>query len=411
MLQARDGRTDCGVKLRSAVTGGAGLRVAAGILAGMTTATHAPALLPPAPAWRKAVLVVAINLAVWTVLSVLGTLTSLNDDLIHGVQGSYWLIFLSSVRTSLSLMCLSCVLYALVSRWPRVVSNALSIAGGYVALLLVLLPAQLVFLLKFHLQEAGIEVDLTAVEAVARFVSLMHWTAVTAVYFAVVAFKVWQQSQARAQAAARAEADALALRLALEQQHSLALRAQLEPHFMFNALNAISALVRCDDKEVALTGIDGLSELLRYALRAGEREWVSIGEELDFIADYLALQRLRYGARLQIVIDGATAAVRDAECPPLLLQPLIENALRHDLDCHDQHSDIRLVFMAEQGRVIIRISNPVREEAAHNPGAGLGLRNIGARLQLAYGSAASLEAGAADGRFNVCIRIPEHGPD
>ncbi|UUZ52802.1 hypothetical protein LP419_26935 [Massilia sp. H-1] len=84
-------------------------------------------------------LVVAINLAVWTVLSVLGTLTSLNDDLIHGVQGSYWLIFMSSVRTSLSLMCLSCVLYALVSRWPRVVSNALTIAGGYVALLLVLL--------------------------------------------------------------------------------------------------------------------------------------------------------------------------------------------------------------------------------------------------------------------------------
>lgn len=378
-----------------------------------TPAMHIALSSPPAdtPAWRRGLTIVAINLALWTVLSVLGTLTSLNDDLRHGVQGSYWLIFQSSLRTSLALMCLSCLLYAVLGRWPWIVARAATIAGGYVALLLVLLPAQLVFLLKFHLAEAGVVLDLRAAEAVASFISLMHWTAVTAVYFAVVALRIWQQSQERARAAARARADAAALGLALERQHGLALRAQLEPHFVFNALNAISALVRCGDQAVALDGIDGLSSLLRYALRAGEREWVSIGEELDFIADYLALQRLRYGARLQIRIDGACAAVRAADCPPLLLQPLVENALRHDLDCHEEASDICLGFALDQGSVQILVSNPVRPEAAHNPGVGLGLRHVTERLRLAYGAAASLSAGAAAGRFTVCIRMPEHAPD
>jgi two-component system, LytTR family, sensor histidine kinase AlgZ len=379
----------------------------------MTATIHSPIATAPAalPAWRRGLVVVAINIAIWSVLSVLGTLTSLNDDLLRGVQGSYWLIFLSSVRTSVSLMCLSCILYFCVGRWPGIVSNARTIAGGYVLLLLVLLPAQLVFLLKFHLQDAGIAFDWTAVETIGRFVSLMHWTAVTAVYFAVVALKVWQQSQSRAQVAAKAQADAMALRLALERQNSLALRAQLEPHFVFNALNAISALVRCDDKEVALTGIDGLSDLLRYALRASEKEWVSLSDELDFIGDYLALQRLRYGPRLRIRIEGATEAVLEADCPPLLLQPLIENALRHDLDCHDEDSDIRLTFSSRDKQIAIQISNPVRDEVAHNPGVGLGLRNIAARLQLAYGAAASMNAGVVEGRFEVNIQMPEYGTD
>jgi two-component system, LytTR family, sensor histidine kinase AlgZ len=409
LLQTRAGLGRCGVKCRFAGAKDRERATAAVILAAMTAIPATSTSL--APAWRKGLAVVALNVALWTVLSVLGTLTSLNDDLGHGVQGSYWLIFQSSLRTSLALMCLSCVLYAGVTRWPGVVANARSIAAGYVLVVLVLLPAQMGFLLKFHLEEAGVVLDWTTVETVARFFSLMHWTAVTAVYFAVVTLKIWQQSQVRAQAAAKAQADALALRLALEQQHGLALRAQLEPHFMFNALNAISALVRCDDKEVALTGIDGLSELLRYALRAGEREWVSVGEELDFIGDYLALQRLRYGSRLRIAIDGATDAVRDADCPQLLLQPLVENALRHDLDCHDEDSDIRLTFAREDRQLLINIGNPVREEAAHNPGVGLGLRNIAARLQLAYGAAASIEAGTVAGRFEVTIRMPEYGPD
>jgi len=381
----------------------------------MTAATPAIAALPSAPAWRKALLWGALNLGLWILLSILGTLTSLNEDLRQGVQGDYWLIFLSSARTALTLAVLGTVLYLVFRRWPARVASARAIGLGYLVLLLLLLPTQMLFLMKLALHESGPGLSWAAiesqVESIGRLAPLLHWTSLTAVYFSVVALALWQQNLARTSAWARAQADALALRLALEQQHSLALRAQLEPHFMFNALNAISALVRSDDKEVALEGIEGLSELLRYALAASGREWVSLGEELAFIADYLSLQRMRYGARMQVSIEGATADVLEAECPPLLLQPLVENALRHDLDCHTSASDICIVFERSGGQIVVRVSNPVHAGAGHNPGVGLGLRNVEQRLRLAYGPAAEIRTALAEGRFVVTLRMPLHGAD
>ena len=372
-------------------------------------ATLAPAapLPAPVPAWRRALLVLAANLAIWLILSALGSLTSLNDDLRFGVEGSLWLIFISSCKTSMALACLSFILYLGMSRWPAIVANAKTITCGYAVVMLALLPMQLLFVAKTYLFD---DARWAIIETYGKAIPILHWTAITAVYFAVTAVKIWQQGQARARDWAQAQADALGLRLELEQQRGLALRAQLEPHFVFNALNAISAMVRTD-KEVALEGIHGLSELLRYALSASARDWVKLSDELSFIDDYLTLQRMRYGARLQIAIDSAGAAAMDCDCPPLLLQPLVENALRHDLDCHDSPSDILLAFERHADRLLIRISNPVHREAAHNPGVGLGLRNIEGRLRLAYGAAATMQAGLVDGRFEVMIAMPAHAPD
>ena len=357
----------------------------------------------------------ATNVVIWTVLSALGALTSLNDDLRQGVQGAYWLIFRAWAGGSFALAVLSLVLYLCLSRWPRWFSSAKMIAAGYGLMLLVLMPLQFVFLVKhFVLNDGpgwswfGTEEQIQLVDELG---SLLRLSSITAVYLAVVAIKVWQQSQARGQAWAQAQANALAVRLELEQQQGLALRAQLEPHFVFNALSAISALVRSDRKEVALTGIERLGELLRYALGASERHWVQVSEELNFIEEYLGLQHLRYGARLQLTVEGVTASVLACDCPPLLLQPLVENALRHDLDCHEEPSDIRLSFAHRDGQVRVCISNPLHAEAAHNPGAGLGLRNIAARLQLAYGDASSMQAGVNDDRFQVVIQMPDHAPD
>lgn len=363
------------------------------------------------PAWRTWLTVLAVNLAIWLALSALGALNTMNDELrFLGVEGSPWLIFKSACRTSLVLASLSFILYLGFTRWPAIVANAWMIACGYVALLLALLPLQLVFVAKTYLPGDSWVAIGPQVEAFARFIPYLHWTSITAVYFAVVAVKIWQQSQARARAWAQAQADALELRLKLEQQRGLALRAQLEPHFVFNALNAISAMVRTDTN-VALDGIQGLSDLLRYALTASERQWVKLSDELAFVEDYLTLQRMRYGARLQINIEGASAEVLDCDCPPLLLQPLVENALRHDLDCHENPSDILLAFARQGGELIVCISNPVHPEAAHNPGVGLGLRNIQARLKLAYGTMATMRAGTNGQRFEVMIAIPEHAPE
>jgi LytS/YehU family sensor histidine kinase len=174
---------------------------------------------------------------------------------------------------------------------------------------------------------------------------------------------------------------------------------------MFNALNAISALVRGGDSKLALVGINRLSDLLRYALAASVRDTVSVADELQFVRDYLDLQRLRYGERLQIRIEGDDDTLRQVECPPLMLQPLIENALRHDLDCHDSPSDIHLWFKRDGPDLHIGVSNPVNAQASPNPGAGLGLRNTHDRLHAAN-SAASLITGLRGGRFVAEVRLP-----
>ncbi len=375
--------------------------------------------MPPKPAaaadWRRVATIFLLNVVVWIVLSALGALTSLNDDLRHGVQGSYWLILRSWGGSSIVLACQSLVLYACFTRWPQWVASAKRIALGYGLQLLVLLPLQMIFLLKLYVREDGPGLSWTAVEqhiqTIDKFSSLLELSSTSAVYFAVVVLKVWQHHQMRVRAWEKAQADGAALRLELERQRGLVLRAQLEPHFVFNALNAISALVRSDKKDVALEGIHGLSELLRYALVASDKTWVTLSEELAFVQEYISLQRLRYGARLQIDMAGINDAVLACDCPPLLLQPLVENALRHDLDCHQHASDIRLVFDCRDQQLHVRISNPVQHEAASNPGVGLGLRNTEARLRLAYDNTATISAGAVNGRFEVVICMPACAPE
>jgi two-component system sensor histidine kinase AlgZ len=229
----------------------------------------------------------------------------------------------------------------------------------------------------------------------------------TFTFTAVVAACNWRQARNRERAWQLAQGENLALRLELAQQRMLALRGQLNPHFLFNALNAISALVRTQDSKMALAGIGHLSDLLRYALLASERDHVSLDDERQFVADYLALQKMRYGERLQVHIDSDARAAM-GEVPPLLLQPLIENALRHDLDCHEGASDIRLAFGGDAERLTISVSNPLVDARSTNPGLGLGLHHSRARLQLAYGDRASLMAGPANGRFVVAIDMPRH---
>lgn len=378
----------------------------------MDTASTPPIIKPPsAPAsWPAAIRVLLLNVFIWTTLSLVGALTSLNDDLRAGVQGDFWLIFLSWGRSAIALALLSYILMYALTRWPWFFSRVSHIALGYVLLLLIVLPGQLLYVGKLFTLDGPHDINWGQIEAELqvfdKLAALLRLSSISAVYFAVIAIKIWQQSQERGQAWAQERADALALRLELEQQKSLALRAQLEPHFMFNALNAISALVISDSKDVALDGIHGLSELLRYALAAGDKNWVRFSEELAFVQDYLALQRLRYGDRLHIAIEGVDEQVLVCDCPPLLLQPLIENALRHDLDCHEEASDIHCHFECQSQTLLIRISNPLHEEAAANPGVGLGLRNTQARLQLAYGDAASLQTETSAGRFQVRISMP-----
>lgn len=363
---------------------------------------------------RRTLVPVGVVVLLWGTLIALGALGSLSDEAKRGVTGVYssWLAiwFLDHVL----LILLTCACHELFRRRPALVAGRRSLLLMYLALLVCFVPLQLLFQTYTGALLEGKPPLPDGALAALQGIRSMRWfsesTWLTFTFTAVAAVSSWREARARQQAWMAAQSDNLSLRLELEQQRLLALRGQLNPHFLFNALNAISALVRSQDAKMALAGIGHLSDLLRYALQASALDHVSLVDERQFVADYLALQKMRYGVRLQVQIDGDDQAGLAGDVPPLLLQPLIENALRHDLDCHDGASDIRLSFGGDGERLTISVSNPAGLGRTTNPGLGLGLRHSRARLQLAYGADATLAAGLAGGRFVVDISMPRHAP-
>ena len=265
-----------------------------------------------------------------------------------------------------------------------------------------------VFLVTNDLSLRRLPIRLGNWPAMAWLIDFGFYLATFAVVYAVVAIGAALDAQRRRQ---QADAENLALRLELERQRLSALRAQLEPHFLFNALNAISGLVRGDSKPLALSALQQLSALLRYALTASARDWVTVGEELAFVRDYVTLQGLRYGDRLRLSVVGDTPVALTADCPPLLLQPLIENAIRHDLECHEGASEIHVELVPSGDRLTIRVSNSRQPNVAANPGVGLGLPMTRDRLSLLYGASASFAVVDQGPRFQVTIDIPLQAHD
>jgi len=357
----------------------------------------------------KTARIILTHVAFWTALCIAGALGVYTDRIGFGRPAPFTTILLEWWVGHVPVMALSSTLSLVLVRHPALFTERRTVIRTYAGLVLLFLPVEWFFLSCADVLLRGEVLTLTSGWIELTKMNKMTWFTETAwmtgTFVAMVAIGNQREARTRSEAFARAQAENLNLYLALEQQRMLALRAQLEPHFIFNALNAISALVRAGDKADALAGIGRLSDLLRYALAATQRERATIEEELGFVRDYLALQRLRYGERLRIRIDGDDEQVRQGECPPLLLQPLIENALRHDLDCHDGPGDIRLSFERTADELLIRVMNPVSEWSSPNPGTGLGLSNTRARLAL-LDARASLRTGRQDGRFTAEISLP-----
>ncbi|GJJ02871.1 hypothetical protein RugamoR64_34090 [Duganella rhizosphaerae] len=355
----------------------------------------APSLIAPYAPWPAAVKTIFLNVLVWLAISGFGAFGNYND---HATQGflSLWAKWCGEY---VPMTVLSSGLCLALERWPALLERRRNVVGLFIAIVLVFQPLQWFYI-------AWVRGDsLEDARQVLLKMRRYGWFMSSATFAIIVAIGNWRLAKTRERAWQRAHTENLQLSLALEQQRMLALRAQLEPHFIFNALNAISALVRSGDKAVSLNGINRLSDLLRYALSASLREHVSLGEELQFVQDYTDLQRLRYGDRLHISIDCDDELLHAAQCPPLLLQPLIENALRHDLDCHEGDSDIRVRFERQAADLLITVSNPVNVHAPPNPGTGLGLANTRARLVMSN-PRASLHAERRGDRFFAEIRLP-----
>ncbi len=192
-----------------------------------------------------------------------------------------------------------------------------------------------------------------------------------------------------------------------------ALRAQLNPHFLFNSLNSISALA-APDPEAARRMCQLLGDFLRQSLSLGGRDRVTLGEELALADRYLAIEQVRFGARLGVDKHADEGALR-CLVPPLLLQPLVENAVKHGVADRVEGGTIRIVAHRRGDALVVEVENPRDPDAPPRRGQGLGLENVRARLDALDRRLTRVDIDHSPDRFRVVLTLPasetEEGSD
>lgn len=225
----------------------------------------------------------------------------------------------------------------------------------------------------------------------AGFLIYLFWVAF---YYVVIAIEASRDAEARV-----LQAGILAREAELK-----ALKAQVNPHFLFNSLNSISALTASDParaREMCVL----LGEFLRRTLGLGEKSAIPLEEELSLIHSFLAVEKVRFGARVHMSETVDTSAL-DVLLPPLLLQPLIENAVVHGIANLVAGGSINLSILPRDGKLAILVENSYDPEAPPRRKSGVGLANVRQRLLTRYGNRASFEAGPAGDLFRVSISLP-----
>ncbi len=190
------------------------------------------------------------------------------------------------------------------------------------------------------------------------------------------------------------------------QAHLQMLKMQLHPHFLFNTLNAVSALMH-RDVDAADRMISQLSELLRAALEKDDRHESRLASELDLLHRYLAIEQIRFRDRLKVEIDVEPACL-EAQVPRLILQPLVENAIRHGIAMRSAAGRLTIRARRRDRRLALTVADDGPGVPPNRPlRPGVGLANTRARLEQLYGDAYSLELVNADeGGFEVRLEVP-----
>lgn len=206
-------------------------------------------------------------------------------------------------------------------------------------------------------------------------------------------FYVLAEWRARLAAVARAQFDAL--------------QARIRPHFLYNSMNTVAALVRVDPDAAERT-VEDLSELFRASLGTSAKP-STLGAELALIDRYLAIEQLRLGDRLKVERD-LDALPMDMEMPALLLQPLVENAVYHGIQPRREGGTLRIAGHRVVGGIEIEIANPLPDMAS-TPRNGHGLDNVRRRIAYHFGEHGRLETRSENGAFRVSVRLPDAHPD
>lgn len=213
-----------------------------------------------------------------------------------------------------------------------------------------------------------------------------------------------------------AEMRALEAQSMAREMQLRALRYQLQPHFLFNTLNAISTLVLEDQPAIATEMISHLAELLRSTLDSPNTDHVSLAEEIRVTEQYLAIEEIRFGSQLQVEIDIEKNA-NTTLVPRLLLQPLVENAIRHGIAKRADGGELTIRARSERGMLTVRITNELAEftgsptQTGERAWGGLGLLNVRKRLEQVYGHEGTLTTRSTqDGLYEAIVSLPLQYP-
>jgi LytS/YehU family sensor histidine kinase len=195
-----------------------------------------------------------------------------------------------------------------------------------------------------------------------------------------------------------------------------ALRRQIEPHFLFNSLNAIAGLVREERNDAAVSMIAGLSHYLRRVMEDSDRQQVPLDEELEFTRLYLDIQKVRFAERLQFRVDVAPELLT-AAVPSLILQPMVENAVKHGIAERVQGGVIEISASTLNGQLTLRVCNdgPSLPLEWEKSASGIGIANVRTRLRGLYGDAFQMnmrnrEAGGVEASISVPFTSAQDDP-
>ncbi|WDE06689.1 histidine kinase [Thalassomonas viridans] len=193
------------------------------------------------------------------------------------------------------------------------------------------------------------------------------------------------------------------LKQQLQAQQLKSLMNQLNPHFLFNAMNTIRGMIY-EDQDKAADLVTQLSELFRYNLSSGVKVSTSLQDELEICRSYLAIEQFRLGDRLQVNMEISEDTL-SAQLPGMALITLVENAVKHGIAPLPEGGELKIISTREQQQVLLSISNPYQTDNKA-PGTGTGLSNLAKRLTLMFGPQAQLEQSSLNNHYLINLRFP-----
>ncbi len=225
-------------------------------------------------------------------------------------------------------------------------------------------------------------------------VGVLLYLLATAFQYLLLAFEASRQAQERS----------LELRVLAREAELAAFKSQIDPHFLFNCLNSISALCGTEPAAARKMSIR-LGEFLRSSLRLADRDFITLGEEVDLARSYMEIEQVRFGDRLDFEED-IDPGILPIEVPALVLQPLLENSIKHGLAHLVNGGTITLSGRRTGERLELSVENPVDPESRPVEGDGIGLANVSGRLELLYLGHGRIEIERGDESFRITLDLP-----